>query len=191
MRLLSCLILLLTANASFADWTLDKARSELSFIATKDAHVADNHYFHDISGSVTDAGKAQLVIQTQSVETSIDIRDKRLRSILFDVEKYPEATANLMIRASLTKPKAPGSSKITTISGKLDMVGVQQLISAKVSIYHLADGSMEVSSVEPVLVDSEDFGMLPAINKLRDMAGLNTISIKIPVSFRLVFQRLP
>jgi len=79
--------------------------------------------------------------------------------------------------------------KTADISGMLDLVGVQQLITGRVTIYHLADGSMAVDSTDTILVDTEDFGLLPAVNKLRDMAGLNSISVKVPVSFRLVFTR--
>lgn len=189
MRMLLTTLLVLASHNTLADWTLDPARSELSFVATKNAHVADNHYFHDLRGFITDKGKARLTVKTASVETNIDIRDKRMRSILFNVDAYPEASIRLMIRSSLAKPKPAGTSKTTDISGMLEMVGVKQLVSSRVTIYHMADGSMVVDSTEPVLVDTEDFGLLPAINKLRDMAGLNSISIKVPVSFRLVFTR--
>ena len=189
MRMLLTTLLVLASHSTLADWTLDPARSDLSFVATKDAHVADNHYFRDLRGFITDKGKARLTVKTASVETNIDMRDKRMRSIFFNVNTYPEASIRLMVRSSLAKPRPAGTSKTTDISGMLEMVGVKQLISSRITTYHMADGSMVVDSVEPVLVDTEDFGLLPAINKLRDMAGLNSISIKVPVSFRLVFTR--
>lgn len=189
MRLLTTIVLMLSASTSLAGWTLDPARSELSFVTTKDAHVADNHYFRDFTARVSDDGKAELIVQTASVETNIDMRDKRLKSIFFNVEKFPQAKVNLMIRASLAKPRPAGSMKTADVSGMLELVGVQQLITGRITIYHLADGSMAVDSADTVLVDTEDFGLLPAVNKLRDMAGLNSVSVKVPVSFRLVFTR--
>lgn len=189
MRLLTAIVLLLSASLSFADWTLDRSRSELSFVATKDAHVADNHYFRDLRGFITDKGKARLTVKTASVETNIDMRDKRLRSILFNVDRYPEASVRLMVRSGLTKPRPAGTLKTADISGMLELVGVEQLITGRVTIYHLADGSMAIDSVDSILVDTEDFGLLPAVNQLREMAGLNSISVKVPVSFRLVFTR--
>ncbi len=189
MRFLSAIILMFATSSSLAGWTLDPSRSELSFVATKDAHVADNHYFLDFSASVNDKGKAELIIKTASVETNIDMRDKRLRSILFNVDEFPEARVTLMVRTGLVKQRPAGTMKAADVSGMLDLVGVQQLITGRVTIYHLADGSMVVDSADTVLVDTEDFGLLPAINQLREMAGLNSISVKVPVSFRLVFTR--
>lgn len=189
MRLILLLLPLLAVySTAHADWQLNNARSELSFVATKDARVADNHYFTRLSGSVSSSGEAELLIDTASVETNIAIRDRRLRNILFRIAEYPQAKVNLSVRAGLLKPQPAGSVQYTNVNAQLFMVGATQLQTARLAIYHLADGAVEVSTIEPVLVDSEDFGLLPAVNQLREMAGLKSLTIKVPVSFRLVFE---
>ncbi|WP_419811469.1 YceI family protein [Bacterioplanoides sp.] len=180
--------LLILCSATHADWQLNNARSELSFVATKDARVADNHYFSRLSGSVTDTGEAELLIDTASVETNIAMRDRRLRDILFRITDFPQAKVTLSVRSGFLKPQPAGTVRYTDVNAKLFLVGATQLQKARLAIYYLADGAVEVSTIEPVLVDSEDFGLLPAVDQLREMAGLKSLTIKVPVSFRLVFE---
>lgn len=188
MRLLIMLCLTLLSQLSVADWILNNNRSEISFVATKDANVADNHYFTRFNGVIRDSGEAELNIQTASVETNITMRDKRMRSILFRVDEFPEAKVKMAVRAGVLKPRPAGSVQYLNVKAQLYMVGVSQLQSARLAVYQLADGSLEVSTIQPILVDSEDFGMLPAINQLRELAGLKSLTVKVPVSFRLVFE---
>ena len=188
MRILLILGLLLASHTSLADWRLNNSRSEISFVATKDANVADNHYFTRFNGFIKDNGEAELNIQTASVETNITMRDKRMRSMLFRVDEFPEAKVSLSVRSNVLKPRPPGSVQYVNVKAQLYMVGVSQLQSARLAVYQLADGSLEVSTIQPILVDSEDFGMLPAINQLRELAGLKSLTVKVPVSFRLVFE---
>lgn len=185
-RILLLSSILISAN-SHSDWQLNKALSELSFIATKDARVADNHYFTDIDANISDNGQVTLSINMASVETNITKRDKRLRALLFNVAEFPTAEAVLKVRRSYLKPQPAGTQKTVNVKGHLTMVGVNQPTAARLIMTHRSDGKVAVSTIEPILVDSEDFGMLPGIDALAKLAGLKTISIKIPVSFNLVF----
>ena len=65
---------LLTASSSvLADWTLSP-ESTLRFISTKNTNISEVHHFRSMSGSVTDDGKANVLINLTSVETGIPIR---------------------------------------------------------------------------------------------------------------------
>jgi len=172
---------------SHSDWQLDKAQSELSFVAIKDAHVADNHYFTDIDAHIDNQGQVRLTVNMASVLTNIARRDERLRDILFDVAGFPQAYALLNVRRSYLKSLPVGSQKEIKVAGHLNMMGISQPTSARLQVNHLANGQVSVSTIEPILVDSEDYGMLSGIDVLAELAGLKTISIKIPVSFNLVF----
>jgi polyisoprenoid-binding protein YceI len=185
--LLACCAMLST-NV-FADWKLNAEQSELSFIATKDARVADNHYFNQFSGHIKDDGSAELIINTASVETSISKRNQRLKNILFRTSDFPHATVNLSVRRAHLKPQPPGTRLLVDVTANVSLVGVTLQEKARVSVVHLASGQVEVSTVEPILLDSEDYGLLPAVNQLREIAGLKSLTIKVPVSFRLVFDK--
>ena len=189
MRCAFIILLLIGTSISSAGWVLLPQKSELSFVATKDARVADNHYFLELSGFVKDDGHAELFINTESVESHIDKRDSRLRSILFKTGQYPQAKVTLSVRRSFVKPQPPGSQRLANVKANVSILGISLQQSAKLNIVHLADGNVEVSTVEPVLLDTEDYGMLNDIDHLRELAGLKSLSIKIPISFRLIFER--
>jgi polyisoprenoid-binding protein YceI len=171
----------------YSDWQLDKSQSELSFIAIKDARVADNHYFTRFDAYIDNNGQVKLTVDTESVQTNIAKRDQRLRDILFQVADFPQVLAQLKVRRSYLKSQPAGSQNIVKVKGHLNMLGISQPTHARLQVTHLANGQVSVNTIEPILVDSEDYGMLPGINALTKLAGLKTISIKIPVSFNLVF----
>ena len=173
---------------SHADWKLDKSKSEISFVVTKNALIADNHYFTDFDAYVNNAGEVKLTIEMASVQTNIMKRDKRLKSILFNVAKYPQSFAQLKVRNTYLKSKPPGTQEIIQVSGHLNMLGINQVTNARLLINHLINNKVSVSTVEPILLDANDYDMLPSINTLIKLAGLKTISIKVPVSFNLVFE---
>ena len=58
MRFITIAFIALLSFQANAEWQLDNQQSELSFVAIKDAHVADNHYFTDLKGSVNKDGTA-------------------------------------------------------------------------------------------------------------------------------------
>jgi hypothetical protein len=49
----------------------------------------------------------------------------------------------------------------------------------------LANGSLLVNSVKPVIIKAVDFNLVKGIEKLRQLAGLPSISTTVPVSFVL------
>jgi len=187
MRFINIALIALLSFQANAEWQLDNQQSELSFVAIKDAHVADNHYFTDLKGFVNKDGTAELIINTASVETSITKRNQRLKDLFFKTGAFPEAKVSLSVRRSLVKDQPPGTSNHLNVTAMVNLLGVSLQQQARINVVHLLNGNVEVSTIEPILIDSEDYGLLPAIHQLTALAGLKTISVKIPVSFRLVF----
>jgi len=91
--LLALLVLLATNSSAWADWTLDNAGSQLSFVTVKAQDVAEVHTFSELSGAVGADGRARVLIQLASVDTLIPIRDERMRDVLFNTELFPTAAA--------------------------------------------------------------------------------------------------
>jgi len=178
----------LLSQPSLAEWRLNPQKSQLSFVATKDAHVADNHYFTDIKGRVKNDGFAELIINTNSVETTITKRNEYLRDILFLTNSFPQASVELTLRRSHISPKPAGTSEQIEVTAFVNLIGKSLQQTAKLNVVHLANQEVQVSTLEPVLLDAEDYGMLPAINELRKIAGLKSLTVKVPVSFNLVFE---
>lgn len=185
-----CIYLLAFCSFSVsADWQLDKAHSTLSFIATKDAHIADNHYFTELDATIDNDGQVKLEINMASVETNIAKRDQRLKDILFKVADYPHAKVSLNVRRGYLKSKPAGTQKVVNVSGNLSMLGANHLVSARLLITHRNDQQVSVTTMQPILVDAVSYNMMAGIDTLTKLAGLKTISKKIPVSFNLVFNK--
>lgn len=180
--------LLVVSNFTFADWYLNPRLSQLSFVATKDAHVADNHYFTDIKGFVDKHGNAELIVNTHSVETSITQRNKYLRELLFQTDRFPQAKVELSLRRSHIQPESVGTSKQIDVTAFVNLVGRTLQQKAKLDVVYLSNERVQVTTMEPILLDAEDYGLLPAINTLRDIAGLKSLTVKVPISFKLVFE---
>lgn len=185
-RLAAALIGVLVTLPAFAAWTLDAARSELSFVTVKAGDVAEVHRFGTLEGSVSDSGEAEVRIALISVDTHIPVRDERMRAMLFETERFPTATLNARLPANaLDLPT--GASIDLPLEGKLDLHGASQPLKFTVTAIRLGDGRVVVASRQPLIVTADQFGLTAGVEKLREVAKLPAISKAVPVSFLLEF----
>lgn len=183
---LFCLALI--SSFANAEWTLDPIRSSLSFVTTKAVNVSEVHHFRNLSGQVDAQGKATLRIDLASVDTMIPIRDERMREFLFDTARFPEAVLSTQVPLQALKQLKAGELKPLTLDGALELRGVSAPVNTQVDVIRLADGSLQVVSREPVLVNAGDVNLLNGIEKLRELAGLPSIGQSVAVSFQLNFR---
>ena len=85
MRMLICPLFLLllypgtnSADTASAEWILDNDASTLTFTSIKAGTVAETHTFGELAGSIGADGNASLVIDLDSVDTGIEIRDRNV-----------------------------------------------------------------------------------------------------------------
>jgi len=188
MKKLLFIVLLFCFNPlALADWTLDNERSQLNFNSVKNESIIETHRFITLQGSIADEGNAKLRVELSSVDTKIALRDDRLRQILFETLKYPQAEFVAQIDKKPVEKLAVGDSMTQTVQGDLQLHGKTKSITASVKVTRLADGALEVTTEQPILVNADDFGLQPGIEKLREMMGLKSINTQVPVSFHLVF----
>ena len=83
-----------------AGWALDGGSSSLYYVTSKAAAVSELNSFGELSGSIADDGRASVSIMLGSVDTAIDIRNERMREIVFQVATYPLATVSLSADAN-------------------------------------------------------------------------------------------
>lgn len=182
------LLVVMAAPAS-ADWTLNNDQSQLSFISVKKGDIAEVHRFDQLGGSVDAKGNVKLVIQLASVNTAIPIRDERMREMLFNTNAFPSATLTATVDASqLSKLKA-GEMMVNTLEGQLSLHGQSSKVVAELVLAKLGPDTLLVSSRRPLLLQAGDFDLLEGVEKLREVAGLPSISKAVPVSFVLTFNQ--
>ena len=186
-RLITAVGLMLSSLSAQATWQLVNESSQLNFISTKASHIAETHTFGLLSGSIADTGEAQLNVDLASVATGIDIRNERMRTMLFNVLTFPQAeiTTDLDLGefTSLTGPV------VKTISAKLSLVGQSTQVHGDVLVVPVDDNTVNVTTVAPIVVNANGLEMVAGIEALREVAGLPSISYSVPVTFSLTFRR--
>jgi len=179
----------LYAAPAEAQWVLDNKASRLNFVSTKANSAAEVHTFGVLDGEVDEEGNATLSIDLDTVNTAIEIRDERMRSMLFETEEYPSATLVAAVDAAALEKLAPGDSTDMTLEGQLMVHGTTTSLTFDVSVARLTDSRIIVASRSPVIVNAGQVGLLAGVEKLRDVAGLPSISPAVPVTFVLAFDR--
>jgi len=174
-------------------WVLDAEASSLTFVSIKAAQVVEAHKFGALSGGVSlkalddesVGGEVNIAIDLASVNTNIAIRDERMREHLFETAKYPLANVHghLPIADFLALPS--GSSTRSEVKLMLDLHGAKLPISADVLVSRLSDVRFVVASTSPVVLNVASFDLVTGVEKLRELAGLPSITGAVPVSFVL------
>jgi polyisoprenoid-binding protein YceI len=179
------LALTILSTAALADWSVDSEQSTVFFISTKNLNVSEVHSFKHIEGQLTSDGKFTAEITLSSVETGIDIRNQRMRDMLFNVSSFPKAT----ISASLPKAMmelSKGESMHTELPATLSLMGIEKALNLDVIVNKNSNGHFVVSSGKPLLLSAADVGLKDGVEALQKIAGLSSIGLSVPITFNLV-----
>lgn len=178
----------LFVSAAQAHWSLDNEASSLSFVTVKAEHVAEAHSFDRLSGTIGDNGDVEITIELASVNTMIQIRNERMQEMLFETNMFPEATISGSIDLDALTDMDAGASTARQIDFELSLHGQSVALAADVQITRTGEGVV-VSTLKPIIVMSDAFALTAGVEKLREVAGLPSISRAGPVSFTVVFEQ--
>ncbi|GGP53479.1 YceI family protein [Shewanella saliphila] len=176
---------LLSFQAMAGDWQVNQDHSRVSFISVKKNDIAEVHHFKQVAGSLTEAGAFALSIDLNSVDTGIKIRDDRMQTVLFEIAQFPQLKVNAVINPQLLMGMKVGDTLTTKIDATVELHGKKQQKSVEVLVAKLSDDKLVVSSFAPLLVQADEFNLVTGVEKLREIAGLPSISLAVPVSFVL------
>lgn len=181
-------IVAISLNSTATGWQLDNPASRVSFISTKAKDVAEVHRFTELSGTVSETGSVTLAINLASVDTMIDIRNERMRHMLFEITQYPEAILSGQLDLEPIQALHTGESLDLNQEFLLNLHGLESAVIAELRITRLASNQLQVASIKPVVIGASTFGLAAGVEMLREAAGLPGISLAVPVSALLVFQ---
>lgn len=167
-------------------WVLDTAASYLNFVSAKNTHTLEVSHFTGLTGDIS-MGVATLVIDLNSVNSGIALRDERLRDLLFQTIDFPTATATVKLPVNLLGSLAVGANTEQDITAELDLHGVKTTITTKLSVQKLGTNRIVVQSIAPVLLKTSDYALSDGIEALRAAVGIASISTAVPVDFTLIF----
>jgi polyisoprenoid-binding protein YceI len=186
-RVLATFALLVSTGPAWAQWELDATKSAVNFISIKNDSVAEIHSFASLLGYIGGDGKVQVTISLDSVETLVDIRDQRMREMLFETVTFPAATITAAVDPVILTAVAEGGTVFTDLPVTLSLHGHDQPLTVSVAVVGEGEGRMQVFTLRPVIVNAADFGLQAGVAALQKVAGLQAISAAVPVTFHLVF----
>lgn len=176
-------------SAPSGDWSLQAADSQLSFVSIKNNAITEVHRFNDLSGSVSADGMASLSIELDSVDTGIEIRDQRMREMLFETGLHPQAQVSMKVDPQLVSGLKAGEFERLETSATLALHGLSVSVPVVLRVSRLDAHHWLVTSEQPVVVNASAFNLLEGLDKLREIAGLQAIGGGAPVTFALLFKR--
>ena len=180
MKNLLCTTVLILLASGLNALEMDSSRSTLNITSVKNDRLAELFAFERVSGTINDAsGKASIEITLDSIDSGIEIRDERMRKYLFNTED---------IDLKGLKSLKPGEQREVELKGELAMSGHTVPISFQTQVTRLNGGALGVATVAPGFIDLTRYKMAPGIEKLRSLAGLDNISLAVPVTFSVVFK---
>ncbi|MRI34711.1 hypothetical protein EOPP23_17145 [Endozoicomonas sp. OPT23] len=172
-----------------AAWILDNERSKFYFTFTKNTHLATTATFEQLKGSISDKGTAMLYIDLASLESGIVKRDNRLRELFFRVADFPMAEVSVRLSKRIEKKIITGETVLIKSSAKVKLNGKQVRMRPELSVYQHENGDIEVSSIQPVLLNATTFDYDDQVQAMVDLAGVNNISKTVMINFRLYYQQ--
>lgn len=186
-HLVLAVLLLAPCTAALADWELDSTGSKLNFVSIKNDATGEVHSFSSLVGFISDTGKAELTIDLGSVQTLIEIRDERMREMLFETVKFPSATIRAQVDPDVLAVAAEGGVVTAELPITLSLHGQEKAMTVPVVIVGEGERRLRVFSAQPVLINAADFGLADGVAALQKVAGLNSISTAVPVTLQLLF----
>lgn len=176
------------ASAAFAgetSWKLDPANSSVSFGSIKNDSVGESHNFGGLSGTVSGNGKVALEIDLGSVETNIDIRNERMTEFVF--KNAPKATLSAEVEMDVLDKLEVGGSTTTDVFGTLSLLGNEVDVDAVLFVMRLSEDKVMVTTDGMAMLNVSDAGITDSIDKLQEIAGLDSITRVSPLTARLFF----
>ncbi|AZF04217.1 YceI family protein [Pseudomonas sp. R5-89-07] len=170
-----------------ADWYLDNESSRLSFVTTKNTEIAEVQRFLVLHGKVDSNGAAQVQVELESINSGVPLRDERMRKELFKIKQFPEALISTQINLQPINDLAPGAQIELRLPLSITLHGKTQTYNAELLATRLDDRRFQVVTLEPVVVHAQDFDLSPGVAALRKAAGLESISLSVPVGAVLIF----
>ncbi|MDG2090656.1 MAG: YceI family protein [Gammaproteobacteria bacterium] len=186
-QLLIGLIAGLCSLSAQAEWALNNADSSFYYVTSKAAAISEINTFTNLSGDIDNSGSAILEIDLTSVDTAIEIRDQRVKDMLFETQQYPTATVNIDIDSSALTNMDAGTSTVASYNYSLSLHGVTTELIANLRLTKISDSQIEIQPAQPLIIGASLFGLAEGVEALREVAGLPSINPNVIVDFSLSF----
>ena len=185
---------LIASPFAWADWKVNEAQSHFTFQSVKAAQVGPDaatevHRFKRIEGKLKKDGSFELTLPIKGLATGIEIRDERMMEMLFNSSAYPAIQVKGTVDAAYLSGQQPGQFKDVDVEAELTILDQTHPVKTTLRYTALDNDRFMVSTLDPIIVNGNDFTLTEGIVSLREIANLAFISHTVPVNFDLVFDQ--
>ncbi|WP_299044459.1 OmpA family protein [uncultured Tateyamaria sp.] len=173
-----------------AGWNLETTASSLSFSAGTAGSDTATTFFTDTSGTISDDGTAEISISLDAIDSGDALLDARVRFLLLESFRLPQAMVKASIDPQLVTGLRPGDRIKVTQPLTLELNGQSREIEATLDLILLAEDVVSVASDAPIVLDLGDFNYLGGLETLERVARVDILP-RIEVSFELLFKANP
>ncbi|MGB8621692.1 MAG: OmpA family protein [Paracoccaceae bacterium] len=176
-------------NNPFAPgWELRPEASSLRFQSLKNTTKVEMSSFATFSGAIDDSGQATVKVLLDSIDTRIDLRNVRMRFLLFETFQYPEAVVRLQLTPDMIDGLQAQRRKTLDVPFSLTLHGVTRDLTAPISLTLLSDDLVAVSASTLIPIQASDFNLMTGVGKLEEAAGVDIMPTGM-VTFDFLFAR--
>lgn len=190
---LSLALMAFGSQAQAATWQASNA--DIDFLSIKvnqkKRSVTESSNFTASQAKLDAQGNFTLDVDLKSVKTNIDLRDERLRDWVFETAKFDKATITGKVDMAAIDRLAVGQSLRLEQPLKLSLHGATADLDATLNVHKRSADTIDVQTVTPVVLNTQELGLGAGVNRLIDVMGLLTIADQVPVSFGAEFKRMP
>lgn len=176
------------SNLLQGGWQLDREASSLRFQSIKNGSKVETSSFANFDGTLDENGLATLLVELNSVDTKVDLRNVRMRFLFFETFKFPVASITARVEAETLDRLADRKRINLPVEFELDLHGVTQTLNADTVLTLFTDDQIAITSESPITIMAEQFELMEGILKLQEAADVEIVPSG-SVSFDLIFKR--
>ncbi|MGJ8621927.1 MAG: OmpA family protein [Yoonia sp.] len=175
-------------NVFAPGWTMNTEASTLRFQSVKNETKVESSTFGTYTGTIDDTGLATVRVLLDSVDTKVDLRNVRMRFLLFETFQYPEAVITMQIDPAQLADLQEVRRKVMTTAYTIELHGVTSEREAEIAVTLLDDNTVSVTSGTPISLPTADFALDGGVAKLEEAAKVEIIP-SATVTFDFMFNR--
>ena len=170
---------------------------EVSVISRKNGEVEDTHHIKVSGVDLTIPAGGDFLAATGSVDVDVttwnsglEIRDQRVKELFFDAASHPTATFELTKVSGFQGKMVSTDVEDAMLEGKLSFAGTEGPAVFPVQVSRPTDDSWVISTPNPVLIDTEEYGLDGNVGKVAEACGVE-LATEFKMSFTLLLGEVP
>jgi OOP family OmpA-OmpF porin len=169
------------------EWLLNPNLSNVYMQTVKGNALFETHQFRTVEGGIKPTGEANVKIELASLDTGNDLRDVRMRFLLFEIFKYPHAEISARIDKARLHSLETNTRLAYPLKMRISMHGIEQEMTTPVWVTRISDTSVSVATIMPIIVTAESFGLTKNVARLVEVIGGTAIAPAASITFDLMF----